>query len=73
MVKKNETYCNDKPKVVIRSQKSKAEDLVSIKIAMSNHRNLHPPPPPGKVSKKQVEAIYKHVLLPQNKVPAPEF
>ena len=32
----------DKPKVVSRSQKSKTDDLVFIKIAMSNH----PPPPP---------------------------
>ena len=31
----------DKPKVVSRSQKSKADDLVFIKIAMSNHP--HPP------------------------------
>ena len=45
----------DKPKVVSRSQKSKADNLVFIKIAMPNHP---PTPPPGKVSKKQDRAIH---------------
>ena len=51
----------DKPKVVSGSQKSKADDLVFIKIVMSNHPSTttppNPPTPPGKVSKKQDRAI----------------
>ena len=35
----------DKPKVVSRGQKSKADDLVFIKIAMSNHPPPTPTPP----------------------------
>ena len=49
---RNLKYKIDKPKVVSRNQKSKADDLVFIKITISNH----PPTPPTPTRKSFKEA-----------------